>query len=264
MSTFYDYLNSQNKRDAVSMDAMPNGYKHPDGTPCRAKSPKTCPFFKEEEHEAVKIDDLDPVARVQTETTEEEFAGISKGEDPGSPNVRPVEPSELDTLTEGSTNSKYRKMRNEAFDALQKRKAAGENVDGTYPLSDPTHKVQHKGADGEMHDGFADGFQVSFQTTNGEGFNRKSGKRMSDEDYDRTVDEIAKETGSEPYLGVFGAIPEVSFRCDTLEKAMEIAKKYNQVSIADNARIAADIWDSYTFPANPDYDWRENQTFVMK
>jgi len=251
---------------AAAMDARPNGYIHPDGSPCRAKSPESCPFKKKSEHEAVKVDKLNPVARVQTESTAKEFANIKRGDDPGSGNVRPVSPDELTTMKVGSTKSKYREMRNKAFAILQKKKAAGADVDGTYPLDNPEEKVKHQNDKGEWVDGFADGWQVSFQTTNGEGFNKRAGDGafMTDSDYDDTVERLTKETGSRPYLGVFGDIPEISFRCDSYKKALEIAKRYNQVSIANNKRIAQGIFDSRTFPHNKNYDWRKNQTWVMK
>lgn len=263
---FYSWLEKEHAAEKAAMDASPNGYKHPDGSPCRAKSIDTCPYYKKEQHEAVKVDALDPVANVQLKSTSQEYNGIKKGADPESKNVRAVRPDELTTMKPGSTKSKYRELRNVAFAALMKKKEAGENVDGTYPLDDPEHKVTHKDKAGKDVPGFADGWQVSFQTTNGEGFNKRSkdGKFVSDEDYDRIVDELSEETHSKPYLGVFGDIPEISFRCKTYKQAMEIAKRFNQVSIANNARIAQDIWDGWTFPTNHDYDWRGNQTFVMK
>ena len=193
----------------------PNGYTHPNGSPCRAKSPETCPFYSKDKHDDVKQDALDPVANVQLKSTAQEFNAIRKGDNPKSPNVRAVSPDELTTMKVGSTQSKYREMRNFAFDTLLKKKASGKNIDGTYPLSDPEHKVTHKDADGEEVPGFEDGWQVSFQTTNGEGFNKRAndGAYMSDEDYDRTVEELVARTGSIPYLGVFGDIPEISFNC---------------------------------------------------
>ena len=263
---FYSGLYNRHTEDKSVLDAMPNGYKHPNGTPCRAKSIETCPFYKKEQHEAVKIDALDPVANVQLKSTAKEFNAIRKGDDPKSPNVRAVEPDELTTMQPGSTKSKYRELRNAAFQALMKKKLAGADIDGTYPLDDPTQKVTHTDSQGNEVPGFEDGWQVSFQTTNGEGFNKRAndGAFMSDDEYDRTVEALIEETGSRPYLGVFGDIPEISFRCETKAKAREIAKRFNQVAIANNRRIAAGIFDGRTFPRNKDYDWRKNQTFVMK
>ena len=265
---FYSWLDCQHKAEKTVMDASrtPNGYKHPDGSPCYAKTIESCPKYKKADHEAIKVDALDPVANVQRKSTTQEFNAIKKGDDPNSNNVRAVRPSELTTMKVGSTNSKYREMRNKAFDSLMKQKASGKDVDGTYPLSAPEKKVTHKDANGNEADGFADGWQVSFQTTNGEGFNKRTndGSYLSDEDYDRIVEELSEQTGSEPYLGVFGDIPEISFNCKSRKMAIEIAKKYNQVSIANNKRIAAGIFDARTFPKNQNYDWRRNQTFVMK
>ena len=146
-----------------------------------------------------------------------------------------------------------------------KVKTDGGDISGSYPLDNPTKKVTHIDAAGKEVDGFADGWQVSFQTTNGEGFNKRAGDGtfMEDEDYDKTVERLIKETGSKPYLGVFGNIPEISFRCNTMAQAKAIAKEFNQVSIANNKRIAAGIFDRFTFPKTKSYDWTKNQTFVM-
>ena len=69
----------------------------------------------------------------------------------------------------------------------------------------------------------ASGFQVAFQQTTDE---------YTDDEYDAKVNEVAKQTGSRAQAGVYGE-PEVSFRVDDLDKAMEIAEKYNQISIWD-------------------------------
>lgn len=262
---YYSWLNAR-RYGAAAMDASPDWdeskvkrtAKGGKGGGQFAKKPET--LAKED-----RRDILDPVDQIERNATPEEKAAVSKGSEPEGGRFEPVSPDDLPTMK--STNSKYRKLRNAANEAINRRKAAGEqDVDGTYPIDDPSHKVQHMGADGQMHDGFADGYSVSFQTTNGEGYN--SGRKditMSDADYDATVEKLAAETGSPVYVGVFGGIPEVSFRCDTLEQAMDIAKRYNQVSIANNARIAAGEWDAPDiFPQNDQYDWRENQTWKMK
>ena len=260
---FYSWMDRQIAAEKATMDALGDfdEAKHSR----EGKGSEKGGQFKTKPETIEKQDLIDPVQRVETEATPKEFEAIKRGEDPETDNVRPVMLSELSTVTDGSTESKYRKQRNAAYRELMlKKDKEGADINGSYPLSDPTHKVQHIGEDGQLHDGFKDGFQVSFQTTNGEGYNPSRKLKLTDEEYDKIVDELIKETGSEPYLGVFGNIPEISFRCDTYEQAMDIAKRYNQVSIADNERIAHDIFDMYTFPQNPDYDWRDNQTFCMK
>lgn len=262
---FYSWMDREFAAEKAAMDANPNGWKHPDGTPCRAKSPETCPKFAKEKHALIDQDALDPVANVQLHSSAKEFEAIRKGDDPETKNVRAVRRDECTTMGVGSTKSKYREKRNEAFANLLKYASKGKDISGSYPLDNPTQKVTHINDKGEEVDGFADGWQVSFQTTNGEGFNKRAdnGAFLSDEDYDKTVERLIKETGSKPYLGVFGNIPEISFRCDSFAQAKAIAQEFNQVSIANNKRIAANIFDRYTFPKNKKYDWMRNQTFVM-
>ena len=52
---FYSWLDRQNKTKKEVMDEG-MGYKHPDGTPCKAKSPESCPFYKRDKSEAEEID----------------------------------------------------------------------------------------------------------------------------------------------------------------------------------------------------------------
>ena len=45
-------------RGATAMDG--NGYRHPDGVECEARTPEACPFRRKELREAAKTDTLDP------------------------------------------------------------------------------------------------------------------------------------------------------------------------------------------------------------
>ena len=72
------------------------------------------------------------------------------------------------------------------------------------------------------------GFQVSFQEATTESPNY--GAYISDEEYDRKVEAIKKELGSEPELGHWDE-DEISFHCLSLEKALEVARRHNQQAI---------------------------------
>ena len=75
-------------------------------------------------------------------------------------------------------------------------------------------------------------------------------------EYDRLVYEGVLKTGSVPYLGTYGKIPEISFRVEDKEKSMKMAKKYNQHTIYD-AEMGKDYdWEhgdqkDYDDPKNP-------------
>ena len=265
---YYSYMYKL-RSAKIALDAASttgNGYKHPNGTPCRASSIDTCPYYRADEHIAYSIDmlDKDKVGQVERGANNSEYSGIVQGIDPESPNVRPVAVSDLSTFS-GGTKSKFRGMRNKLFDFIKHHGVQ----DGTYPLEDIGEDATKESVEAKAQY-FNDGFQVSFQTTNGEGFNHESNDlTISDADYDKTVEELSKATGSKPYLGVFGGIPEVSFKAKTFEQAMDIAKRFNQVSICDNKKVSiaveTDDWsDPMIFPSNPNYDWTENQTFMMK
>ena len=39
---FYTWLANEYAAEKATMDASPNGYKHPDGSPCKAKKKENC------------------------------------------------------------------------------------------------------------------------------------------------------------------------------------------------------------------------------
>ena len=123
------------------------------------------------------------------------------------------------------TQSKYRETRNKWV-----KQFIGKQ-DGTFDLETGSPVTYNQG------------FQVAFQTTNSE-----TGA-LSDEDYDRMVEEITKATGSKPHLGVF-EVPEISFHCDNFDQAVELMKKYNQHSIWD--------WEVCDIVMNPELDTTTN------
>lgn len=191
---FFSYMYGANKgHETPTMDAQPNGYKHPDGTPCRAKSIETCPFYKAEEHKIVEEDKLSPDDAGHSQKTK-------------TPN--------------------YRQQR----DAL----ASKVTQDGTYDLA-TGNPVSYES-----------GYQVSFQEETTE--RKGHGAYITDDEYDRKVEALMHELGSNPDLGRFGE-PEISFHVDSYDKAMEVARRFNQESIYD--------WSTHgkTFEckANPDF-----------
>lgn len=89
---------------------------------------------------------------------------------------------------------------------------------------------------------FENGFQVSFQeyTTERPGH----GAYIDDDEYDRRVDALSAELGAKPNLARFGE-PEISFHVDSLEKALEVARRHNQESVFD--------WSTFKCIPNKDF-----------
>lgn len=272
---YYSWLDRQYAAQKSAMDDEPNGYKHPDGTPCKAKKKENCPFYQKEKNEAGKIDDLktqSEVSKVVASASPSEMEAIKRGGTPNGGKFEQVSPDDLDTMKEGSTNSKYRNMRNRLVQYVINTKKG----DGTYPLVD----VEDEKAAAELEPVYYDdGYMVSFQTTNGEGFNKKRQElTMSDSEYDELCDDLIAE-GYKPHVGVFGGIPEISFKVDSKDVAERIMRKYNQVSMWDNARGSKaakaegnqnmsamkikQLWKRANIP-NLDYDWKTNQVTKTK
>ena len=271
---FYSWLDRLNAEEKAAMDEGA-GYKHPDGTPCKAKKKENCPFFQKEVKESEEIDDLSSpseVSKVVSVATSSEMENIKRGGTPENQKFEKVTPEDLDTMQEESTRSKYRNMRNK----LVKHVIDTQKGDGTYPLVDVTDEKVAKELEPVYYD---DGYMVSFQTTNGEGFNKKrKDLSMSDWDYDDLCEDLIAE-GYKPHVGVFGGIPEISFKVDSKDVAERIMKKYNQVSMWDNAkgsraaraekepgmsaRKIQQLWARANIP-NPQYNWKENQVTKAK
>ena len=264
---FYSWLDRQHHEEKAAMD---EGYKHPDGSPCRAKNIENCPFYKQDMQESEEIDNLpipDEVSNVEKIATAEEMEVIERGGNPNEEKFTAVVPEDLETMAEGSTQSRYRNMRNN----LVKHVIDTKKGDGTYPLVDVTDAKAAEELEPVYYD---DGYMVSFQTTNGEGFNKsRKDLTMSDQDYDALCEDLIAE-GYKPHVGVFGGIPEISFKVDSKDVAERIMNKYNQVSIWDNAaasyaaskdndqtlsKVEKDaLWGAASLE-NPFYDWKTNQ-----
>jgi hypothetical protein len=252
------------------------GYKHPDGTPCKAKKQENCPFYKKDMQESVEIDDLktpSEVSKVEKVATSGEMETIKRGGNPNEEKFEAVNPDDLTTMKPGSTNSKYRNMRNRLVEWVKNNNTG----DGTYPLVDVGDAKATERLEPVFYD---DGYMVSFQTTNGEGFNKeRRDLTMSDEDYDALVDDMIAELDAKPHVGVFGGIPEISFKVASKDMAERVAKKFNQVSYWDNAQGAAAakaeeegsmsatkikrLW-ARASKANKDYNWKTNQVTKTK
>ena len=219
------------------------------------------------------------VSKVEEIATPEDMEKIKAGEAPSEDKFEKVLPSDLPTMSVGSTKSKYREMRNREVALAQKHHL--ENA--TYELIELEDDEAVKGLEPKYYD---EGFMVSFQTTNGEGFNKeRRDLQLTDEEYDSIVDDLIRDLtdiqGNEakPHIGIYGGISEISFKVDSYEMAMKIAKKYNQISIWDNARGAfaasqdsnpdltdeekAQLWAAANL-YNEDYDWKTNQVYKAK
>lgn len=263
---FYSWLDRQNAAEKAAMDEGV-GYKHPDGTPCKAKKQENCPFYKKDMKESVEIDDLktpSEVSKVETIATPEEMEDIEKGGNPNHEKFENVKPEDLATMSEGSTNSRYRKKRNDEF-----RRLVSEGRGGTFNLENP---------DAPIDPPLTSGYMVTFQTTNGEGFDMSNDSLfISDEQYDKKVDEWKKKSGGRAFLGVFGDIPEISFCVEDLKTAIKLAEENNQIAIWDVAMgLEAEKASKEHMPEEyvnalydraqiaTRHDWKKNQTIKVK
>lgn len=99
---------------------------------------------------------------------------------------------------------------------------------------------------------YPNGYSVSFHQNEPD----KDGKwksdygRYSEEDYDRNVEELVKESDGELNIGYFSGTPEVSVWVKDLDVAKRLMKKHNQKSIWD--------WKEMDEIPNPKWNPKKN------
>ena len=158
---------------------------------------------------------------------EEEHPRESKGGEGGGRFTKKPETYEKQDVADPNRAPNYRKRR----DALAHKLTE----DGTYDLTtgDPVS--------------FESGFQVSFQEETTE--RKGHAAYIDDDEYDRKVEALSAELKEKPNLARFGE-PELSFHVDSLEKALEVARRHNQESIFD--------WSTFKCIPNKDFVGRSH------
>lgn len=158
---------------------------------------------------------------------EEDHPREGKGGEGGGRFTKKAETYEKENVADPNRAANYRKRR----DALAHKLTE----DGTYDLTtgDPVS--------------FESGFQVSFQEETTE--RKGHAAYIDDDEYDRKVEALSAELKAKPNLARFGE-PELSFHVDSLEKALEVARRHNQESIFD--------WSTFKCIPNRDFVGRSH------
>lgn len=239
---FYDYMNNQNKRSvSVAQDEdkldkkgcqLCASEKDAQAGECKwcAKDALVKELVGEEETVSPNGEVEGTVIAVKDEDKfdEEKHPRKDKGEGGGRFRTKPETIEKQDDLLSDNPKKKlgYRDLRDALADSVTE--------DGTYNLFSGK-PIEYK-----------EGYQVSFQeeTTEREGH----AAYIDDDEYDRKVEALRKELGVDPDLGRFGE-PEISFHVDSREKAMELARRFNQESVYDWSTHG----DTYECIANPDF-----------
>ena len=217
---FYSWLDRQFSKRKVVMDAMPNGYKHPDGKPCHAKSIDTCPFFRKDMAEAEDIDNLNS-ATPSYDRKLAELEALYK--DGGLSNIPALANlsfdslkkafddflEDLETYENGEHEVKWhntQKKRDEIYEA---------NKDKYLATIDPNT--------GKEKDDCS-GFGVTFHTT-------LSNASLTPEEYDAKVTELCALGNVDSWnVGIFQKEGEISIDCKDGARAIAMMLHWNQNS----------------------------------
>ena len=99
---------------------------------------------------------------------------------------------------------------------------------------------------------YSDGYSVSFHQNepDANGKYKSDYGRYTEEEYDKNVADMVKESGGELNIGYFAGTPEVSVWVKGIKEAKRLMVKHNQHSIWD--------WKSGDVILNPHYDPKKN------
>ena len=218
---FYSWLATHAIQEVTVMDAIGNGYKHPNGEECRAKDVDNCPFYRKDKTEAEEIDDLgSPMPSYERKIKELEelckskelnkiptlrnmsFETLKKGFDDFL-----TELEEYDAMEEPVRYHNTQKRRNEIYEKNKEKEYATINAETGEVRKDVT------------------GFGVTFHTT-------LSDKEMSAEEYDKMVTKLVALGNADTYnVGIFQGGAEISIDCRDGARAIAMMLQWNQNSI---------------------------------
>lgn len=237
---FYSWLDRQFAAEKAAMDRKPNGYTHPDGKPCRAKSPETCPFYKLDKSEAEDIDNLESKTPSYDRKIAELKELFESGELMKIPTLANTTFDELKTAMEDFLEDleDYELKEHEVkWHDTQKRRDEiyEQNKDHEYDtINSETGEVRND----------CKGFGVTFHTT-------LSDKDLTPSEYDAKVTELVELGEADTWnVGIFQGKGEISIDCKNPKRALAMMLHWNQNSI-------------YNYPSgktiyNLTYDEKEN------
>ena len=218
---FYSWLDREFAAEKATMDLSPSGYKHPDGKPCRAKSPENCPFYKLDKSEAENIDNLKSKTPSYDRKIKELKDLFNSGELNKIPSLANTTFNELkgamdDFLEDLETyESEEHKVK---WHDTQKRR------DLIYERNKEYEYDTINSESGEVRKDCT-GFGVTFHTT-------LSDKDLTPEEYDAKVTELVALGDADTWnVGIFQGKGEISIDCKKAKRALAIMLHWNQNSI---------------------------------
>ena len=218
---FYSWLDRQFSSCKKCEDEGLNGYTHPDGKPCRAKSPESCPFYKLDKSEAEKIDELDsktPSYDRKIKELKDLFESGDLKKIPALKNtsfetLKNALDSFLEELEEYESSEKKVKYHN-----TQKTR------DDIYEKNKDKEYATINSQTGEVRKDCS-GFGVTFHTT-------LSDRDMTPEQYDKKVTELVDIGKADTWnVGIFQSGAEISIDCKDGARALAMMLYWNQNSI---------------------------------
>lgn len=207
--------------EAVVLDTKTNGYVHPDGTPCRAQSVLSCPFFRRDKMELERTDDLGSATPSYDRKIRELEALYNS---PGFKAIPGMENVSLERLKNAFSDFLCDLEQYEAGDEEVKWHNTQDRRDEIYEKNKAREYATINAETGiERED--CKGFGVTFHTT-------LSDAEMTPEEYDEKVSELVYLGGADTWnVGIFQGGGEISIDCKEGGRAIAMMLHWNQNSI---------------------------------
>ena len=219
---FFSYMYGANGvQEKPTMDAQPNGYKHPDGTPCRAKSIETCPFYKRDKSDFEKEDVLGSPAPSYNRKVKELEELYKSG---GLANIPMLANASFDSLKTAFDDFLRDLEDYEGKDMETKWHDTQKRRDEIYSANKDNEYATINSQTGEVKEDCS-GFGVTFHTT-------LSDAEMTPAEYDAKVTELCSLGKTDTWnVGIFQNSGEISIDCKDGARALAMMLYWNQNSI---------------------------------
>lgn len=234
---FYSWLDKEHLAEKEAMDADSNGFKHPDGSECKASKPENCPYYRKETTITELTDELDSNKGKDRDDDEKEYRHLhelkrvfsSKRYSDRINEIIGRKPTFSDfeeayKSLEGAMESWKPDPNTAIHDARKKRDAVYNSH-----KNDPEYTYASCSIETGEKIPIKSGWGVTFQTTSTE----QKGHRnyLDDTAYDEKVSQMRDIFGSEPMVGIFEGTQEVSFNCKDTMRAIAAMVMFEQKAI---------------------------------
>lgn len=231
---FYSWLDKQHAKEKETMDAA---FKHPDGSECKASKVENCPYYRKSMSITEMTDNLDSNKGKDATPDEKEFRHLHELQRVLASKRYMKRVGEIlgKTPTFGELEEAYNKLEEDMQNWKPSEETAVKDARKKRDAVYNSHKddKEYNYASCSIETGekvpMKSGWGVTFQTTSTEASGHEN--YLDDEAYDKKVSQMRDIFGSEPLVGIFEGLPEISFNCQDTLRAIAAMVMFEQKAI---------------------------------